>query len=59
MANSVASVRRCLGLFIGGDEGRALIDQADAELVALGIKNPARLTAIWLPGFDGAFDRSR
>jgi hypothetical protein len=29
------------------------IDEADAELLALGIKNPARLTAVRLPGFEG------
>jgi predicted Ser/Thr protein kinase len=58
MANSAAGVRRCLGLVMGGSEGRALLDQADADLRALGIRNPARLTATWLPGFDDAQDGS-
>jgi hypothetical protein len=56
MANSAAGVRRCLGLVIGGEEGREFVDAADAELVALGIRNPARLTATWLPGFEGTHD---
>jgi hypothetical protein len=58
MASSAAGVGRCLGLVLGGG-GRALLDQADAELRALGTRNPARLTATWLPGFDGAHDGPR
>ena len=54
MPNGAAGVRRCLGLVLGGSEGRSLIERADAALLALGVRNPARLTATWLPGFDGA-----
>jgi serine/threonine protein kinase len=51
MPNSVAGVRRCLGILLGGGEGRAMVDEADAEMRSLGVRNPARLTAMWLPGF--------
>jgi hypothetical protein len=46
-----AAARWRLGGLLGGAEGRALIEQADAELRQRGIVNPARLTAMLAPGF--------
>jgi eukaryotic-like serine/threonine-protein kinase len=46
-----AAVRRRLGRLIGGVEGRALIEQADAWMTGQTIRNPARMTAVFAPGF--------
>jgi hypothetical protein len=59
MPNGAAGVLRSLGLVIGGSKGRTLTDAADAELRALGVKAPERLTASWLPGFDTMNDGAR
>jgi hypothetical protein len=48
--HSAAACRR-LGGLLGSEEGRALIEQADAELRQRGIVNPARMTAMLAPGF--------
>jgi hypothetical protein len=50
MALHAAAVRRRRGGVIGGAEGRALIASADAAMRAQEIRNPARLTAMFLPG---------
>jgi eukaryotic-like serine/threonine-protein kinase len=47
---SLASVRRLRGVILGGDEGAALRAEADAEMVARGVRDPARMTALWSPG---------
>ncbi len=46
----VAPARHRLGLLLGGDEGRAAIEEAVADLTAQGIRNPDRWCAIYLPG---------
>jgi tetratricopeptide (TPR) repeat protein len=45
-----APSRHRLGELLGGDEGRAAIDEATAELRAQGIRNPQRWVRIYLPG---------
>jgi hypothetical protein len=52
MPNWGACARRSLGLVKGGDEGQAMVTEADHTLSELGIKNPARWATIWFPGFD-------
>jgi hypothetical protein len=46
-----AAARRRLGQLLGGDEGRGMIVQADVWMTGQGIKNPARMTAMLVPGF--------
>jgi hypothetical protein len=46
-----AAARRQLGNILGGEEGHALVAQADSELRQRGIVNPARMTAMLAPGF--------
>ena len=46
-----ASARRHLGRLIGGDEGRSLVEQADAWMRSQGVVNPARMAACMAPGF--------
>jgi hypothetical protein len=46
-----ACARRRLGQLLGGDEGRALADTAEAWMRDEGIRNPARMTAMLAPGF--------
>ena len=53
MALHAACARRRRGELIGGDEGSALIAAADAYMTGQNIKNPARWTRIYAPGFDG------
>jgi eukaryotic-like serine/threonine-protein kinase len=50
MVLDAAASRRRRGELIGGDEGRALVASADAVMSAQGIRNPARMTAMFLPG---------
>jgi hypothetical protein len=47
---NAAAARRRLGELTGGDEGRALVEAADAFMSAQGIRSPARMTATLLPG---------
>lgn len=51
MALHAAAVRRRKGQIVGGDEGRALIESADAWMARQGITNPIRMTALFVPGF--------
>ena len=44
-----AVLRRRLGELLGGQAGRALIDEADAWMTGQGIKNPPRMTALYAP----------
>ena len=46
-----ASAHRRLGGLLGGEEGRALIAQADAWMTGQGISNPACMAAGIAPGF--------
>jgi tetratricopeptide (TPR) repeat protein len=46
-----ASARRQLGQLRGGDQGRDLIDQADAWMRTESIVNPARMAECLAPGF--------
>jgi len=51
MALYAAASRRCLGVLVGGDDGRDLVRAADAWMTSESIKNPARMTAMLAPGF--------
>jgi eukaryotic-like serine/threonine-protein kinase len=50
MALDVAASRRRRGEILGAEDGRALIASADAVMSAQDIRNPARMTAMFLPG---------
>ena len=52
MALYAAAARRRLGELIGGDEGRALITQANDWLSRQQVKNPEAVTRLMAPGFD-------
>jgi hypothetical protein len=43
--------RRRRGQLLGGDEGRNLVESADAWMASQGVRNPERLTAMFAPGF--------
>jgi hypothetical protein len=46
-----AAVRHRRGELLGGDEGRSLVEASNALMAGQGIKNPARITAMYAPGF--------
>jgi hypothetical protein len=46
-----AAARRRRGALLGGDEGRRLIADADSWMAGQQIRNPARMTAMLVPGF--------
>jgi tRNA A-37 threonylcarbamoyl transferase component Bud32 len=46
-----AATRRRLGQMIGGAEGQALMAEADAWMARQTIRNPARMAAVFAPGF--------
>jgi hypothetical protein len=45
------AARRRLGELLGHDEGRELVAQADTWMTVQTIRNPARMTAMLVPGF--------
>jgi hypothetical protein len=51
MAMCAALARRRLGELLGGDEGRALVAQADGWLASQGIVRPERVSRLFAPGF--------
>jgi serine/threonine protein kinase len=52
-----AVARRRLGECLDGTDGFRLIDQADAALTALGIRNPSRITALYAPAVSSRWWR--
>ncbi len=50
MALYAAAARRCRGLLLGGEEGRAFIEAADSWMRSELIQNPERMTAMLAPG---------
>jgi len=50
LESTVAIVRRARGLLLGGDEGGALIDDAQRWFDAQGVCDPPRFGAMYLPG---------
>jgi hypothetical protein len=51
MALHAAASRRVLGKLLGGDDGRALVEGAEAWMRSETVKNPAKMTAMLAPGF--------
>jgi hypothetical protein len=51
MYSYAAAARWRLGVLLGGQEGRALEDQADSWMQSQAIRNPARMVAMHAPGF--------
>jgi hypothetical protein len=50
MGLCAAAARRRRGELLGGEAGRALIAAADAWMREHGVRNPARMTALYAPG---------
>jgi len=50
MAMYAAAARYQLGLLLGNDEGRTLVQQAEDAMRAQDVKAPSRFAGIWLPG---------
>jgi len=46
---AVAGRRR--GQLLGGDAGRELVQNAETWMIGQGIRNPARWSAMYAPGF--------
>jgi hypothetical protein len=51
MYSFAAVARWRLGLWLGGQEGQALLDRADSWMRSQAIRNPARMVALHAPGF--------
>jgi hypothetical protein len=51
MHSYAAATRRRRGELIGGDEGQHLVSRANAWMLSQDIRNPARMTAMYAPGF--------
>ncbi|MCG8424481.1 MAG: AAA family ATPase [Proteobacteria bacterium] len=51
MALYAAAARRQLGILLGGDEGRELVQSAEAWMNGQDIADPDRMTAMLAPGF--------
>jgi serine/threonine protein kinase/tetratricopeptide (TPR) repeat protein len=52
MLDAAAAARLRKGQILGGDTGRALVEEARATLSALGAKSPDRMLNVVAPGFD-------
>jgi serine/threonine protein kinase/tetratricopeptide (TPR) repeat protein len=50
MSLFAAAARRRHGEIIGGDEGRRMLENSEAEMIAQGIKNPRALSDMLAPG---------
>ena len=50
MALHAAAARRQLGVVLGGDEGAAMVSQADESMRGLGVRVPERYARMLLPG---------
>jgi hypothetical protein len=50
MALFAAAARRCRGELLGGEEGRALVTEAEAWMTAQSIRRPDRMTRMLAPG---------
>jgi hypothetical protein len=46
-----AAARRRIGELAGGENGSALIHEADDTMTAESVRNPARMADVLLPGF--------
>jgi len=55
MLLNAAIARRRLGEIVGGVEGRSLVALANAWMSTQGIQDPERWTAMYAPGFAGAW----
>jgi hypothetical protein len=53
MAIMAAAARRRLGELTGGEGGQALIEASEAAMRAEGVRDPARITAMFANGFGG------
>lgn len=51
MHSYAAAARWRLGVLLGGQEGRALVERADSWMRSHGIRNPPRMVAMHAPGF--------
>jgi len=45
--------RRRAGALLGGSEGEAMVEEADAWMTGEGVARPDRLAAVWMPGGAG------
>ncbi len=50
MALFSAAVRRARGMLVGGDDGRALVEEADDWMIRQRIRRPDRVAAMLIPG---------
>ena len=55
---AMAATRR-LGELLGGEEGRRLLNQADAAMNSRGVRDPVRMTAVYAPGFPASATQSQ
>jgi eukaryotic-like serine/threonine-protein kinase len=54
MGLHAAATRRRLGQLLGEEEGGRLVAEADSWMTAQEVRNPARMTALLVPGFPDA-----
>jgi hypothetical protein len=50
MALCAAAVRRARGKLLGGDEGRALVEAAERQISAQGVREPRRIARMLAAG---------